>query len=500
MQNEELIHYKTCIFHDVKEHMTDMQLNLPDYYPDVCRILTCRANAYIENCKNEGDRISIEGIVVYRLFYCSDNKSVHLYEAEQRFNKVFECTALTPAAIVDCSLKNVTVNFRAIGPRRVDVKSTFSVNTEVFELKEIAAVGEFSDGVECLRCEYELFDIHAGFAGLFTVDEIFTVQDERIAESRLLFESCKINITEIKTVKDKILIKGIAELNCTFLYDKDISLIKYSENVPFTQIIDLYGVSETDRCHVVAKPQRLFLSVKDTGECSMQLMVHVVIYSGEQKTVTVVSDLFAPGFAYESQRFDGRMQNCLKSISDTFQCSAKSEGGDFADAKIQTVQATDLSYSAKLTQGQINITGQITLGILLQIDDELQFCTRHLPFEYNREIGDMADGEFVCVVNCINPSCSCTAQGLLLKAEAEISGFCISEEAVSFAKNCTLCDSGCADKEFETITLYFAHSGESVWDIGKKNNVSLQEFKSVNAITADVITDEQVLILIGTEE
>ncbi len=499
MQNEELIHYKTCIFRDIKEHIPDIQLNLPDYYPDVCRILTCQATSYIENCKNEGDRITVEGIVVYRLFYCSDSKSVHLYEAEQRFNKIFECSVLTPGAIIDCSLKNVNVNFRAIGPRRVDVRSTVSVTAEVYELKEIAAVSEFAHEVECLRREYELFDLHACYSGSFTLDEIFTVQDERIADSRLLFESNKININEIKAVKDKILIKGIAQLNCTFLHSKDFTFIKYTENVPFTQIIDLYGVAEADRCHVVAKPQRLSLAVKDTGECSIQLCVRIAIYAGAPKTITVVSDLFAPGFSFESCQFDGRMQTALKNISDTFQCSTKSEGGDFAESKILSVQETELSYSAKLSQGQINITGQVTIGVLMQTDDELQFCTRYLPFEYNREIGERADGDFICTVTCKNPSCSITAQGLVLKAEMELFGFCVTDEAVSFTENCTLSEACLSDKEFETIALYFAHCGESVWDIGKKNNVSLQLLKSANAISADVIEEDCVLILIGAE-
>ncbi|MBR3955180.1 MAG: DUF3794 domain-containing protein [Clostridia bacterium] len=499
MPNEELIHYKTCIFRDIKEHTPDIQLNLPDYYPDVCRILTCQANAYIENCKNEGDRITVEGIVVYRLFYCSESKTVHLYEAEQRFNKTFECCALASDAMIDCRLKNVNVNFRAIGPRRVDVKSTVSVTVEVFELKEITANSEFSEGVECLHREYELFDVHACYCGSFTVDEIFTVQDERIADSRILFENSKINISEIKTVKDKILIKGVAELNCTFLHTKDCTLIKYSENVPFTQIIDLYGVTESDRCHIIANPQRLFLTVKDTGECSMQLCVRIIVYAGDAKTITVVSDLFAPGFSFESKQFNGRMQKGLKNISDTFQCSAKFENGDFAESKIQTVLATDLSYSAKFSQGMMNITGQVTLGVLLQTEDELQFCTRYLPFEYNRDVGEMADGDFICTINCRNPICNNTAQGLVLKAEMELNGFCVAEEAVSFTENCTLSEPCNGDKEFETISLYFAHCGESVWDIGKKNNVSLQLLKTANAIVADVIDEDCVLILIGAE-
>lgn len=231
----------------------------------------------------------------------------------------------------------------------------------------------------------------------------------------------------------------------------------------------------------------------------MQLCVRITICAGAPKTITVVSDLFAPGFSFETRQFDGRMQQGIKNISDTFQCSAKSEGGDFSEAKIQSVQAIDLSYNAKLAQGLIKIDGQVTLGILLQADDELQFCTRYLPFEYSREIGDAAGGDFICTVNCQNPTCSNTAQGLILKAEIELYGFCVTEEAVAFAENCILGERCSAEKEFETITMYFAHHGENIWDIAKKNNVPVQLLKTANEVAADVIESDCVLILIGAE-
>ncbi len=498
MQNEEMIHYKTCIYHDIKEQSPDVQLSLPDYYPDVCKILTCQANAFIENCKNEGDRITIEGIVVYRLFYCSDSKSVHVYEAEQRFNKMFECAAMTPNAIIECSFKNVNVNFRAIGPRRVDVKSTVSVSVEVHELKQLTTAGEFDEGIEFLSREYDLFDIHACYSGNFTVDEIFTVQDERIAESRLLFDSSKINIGEIKTVKDKILIKGIAELNCTFLHSKDYTLIRYSENVPFTQIVDLYGVAESDKCHIVANPQRLFLAVKENGECNMQLNVHISVCAGVQKTITVVSDLYAPGYKCTTQSFAGRLQSNFKSLSDSFQVNAKSDVGDFADAKVLSVQETDIAYSAKLQQGQVNITGQVALGIILMLDDEMQYCTRYVPFEYKRDVSEMTDGDFYCTVHCKDQVCNISAQGIALKAEIEVQGFFVTEEDVFFKDKCTLSDSY-VDKEFENILLYFAQCGETVWDIGKENNVSQQMLKVANGLDKEIIEEDCVLILIGAE-
>ncbi len=499
MANEELIHFKKCIFSNIKEHVTDLQLILPDYYPDICRILSCRTNAYIENCKNEGDRVSADCIVICRLLYCTDDKSVHLYETEQRFNSVFEFSELKPDVIVDCRLKNINANFRAIGPRRVDVKSTDSIIVEIHDLTDIAANKSFDSCVECLEHDYELFDVHACYSGSFTIDEIFTVQDERIADSHLLFENNKINISEVKTVKDKILIKGIVRLNCTFLYSKENNLIKYSENVPFTQIIDIYGLSETDRCHIVTQPQRLFMSVKESGECNVQLQVRIKICAGAPVSAKVVTDLYAPGYEIEAEFCNEKMQNCVKNFSDTFQCNATVESKDSTDAKIVSIYALDVSHTEKFAQGEVKINGQITAGILLRANDELQFFTRNIPFDYSREIADSQDGHFVCAMYCNELAYNAGDTGLHLKAEMEIQGYYISEQAVAFVSSCNIGTCYNDDKEFEVISIYFADKGEKLWDIAKKNKIPLNTLKSTNELTCDTLEDDEILILIGAE-
>ena len=491
------VKYKKCVFGDVKEHLIDTQLTLPDYYPDICRILFCQVKTFTENCRPEGDRIILDGLASVRLFYCCDEKKMHLYETELRFSKTTQMPQAYTADILECRQKIANVSFRAIGPRRVDVKTAVSVSTTLSELSEIKMCEAQEDGIERLLVQQELFDLSAYYNGSFVIEEEFNCNDERVKESRILQDNTRVFCTETKVVADKLLIKGYADLNLLYLYDKDNTVFKFSENVPFTQVIDIYGLRESDACSVTFDSQKMSVTARETGAYAVCLNVRVCVCAGETKTIALTRDLYASRGHIQAHFCDEAICTDVRPVSDSFLCTPHTEKTEMASALVLAAHGTGLSYETAFSQGKMTVQGSLMVGVLLAVDGEHQYITRSLGFEYSREYAQTQNAGIQCAVHCKNVVCSMAADALNIKAELEISGCILGEQRVRFADSYEKIEDTDVQANEEIISVYFAQPGESVWDIAKANKVPLRSLKETNALTDDVIENRSVLVLVG---
>lgn len=492
------VHYKKCMFRESKEHQLESQLNLPDYYPDVCRILSCKVSTYVENCYADSDRINADGIAVIRLLYCAQDKTLHLFETEQRFTKAVILQKAIQSPIVSCCYQTENVHYRAVGPRRIDIRTYIKLSADVSVVAEVSCSTSLPDGIEKLIRSYDLFDISSCCSEMFTINEDFSLRDERIKESKILDSTARILTTDIKCVQDKILIKGNAELDVLYLCSEEQILFKYSESIPFSQIIDLYGLKETDKTFVCLRAQQPVLTIKDSGECEFSLRVKADITAGESITAYVMEDIFGSSCEVSMTLENEAPHKNVRAYRDSFSVTSDHEKTEYSELQILSLYSENPVFNADITQEKMTVNGHVKINIFAQTEDGIVSFSRNIPFEYVREVDSCSNADINLQVSCTAVTCNATMNGIQIKAELELVGYSILNESISFVSSYSV-DAIEQRHEFDTVTLYFAEPGESIWEIAKLNRVSLQSLKMNNDLSGDFIEDEKVLILLHSE-
>ena len=72
------------------EQSVDCDINLPDYCPNIQRILHCDINCLLGKTFCEAQRLSIEGEVIINVIYLSDKGVIRAVEQKQNFVKNFD--------------------------------------------------------------------------------------------------------------------------------------------------------------------------------------------------------------------------------------------------------------------------------------------------------------------------------------------------------------------------------------------------------------------------
>ena len=63
------------VFEGTSEQPVDLELSLPDYCPDIERILKCRLCPSVSSKNISGDRLDVDGMVLISLYYLDSKKT-----------------------------------------------------------------------------------------------------------------------------------------------------------------------------------------------------------------------------------------------------------------------------------------------------------------------------------------------------------------------------------------------------------------------------------------
>ena len=122
------------VFEGSSEQPVDLELSLPDYCPDVERILKCRICPGISAGSITGDRLDVDGNVTIRLYYLDSKKqAIRLCEHTSPFSCSFTLRNADPECISRIRLRTGYLNCRAVSPRKLDIHGAFTVMASVYK-------------------------------------------------------------------------------------------------------------------------------------------------------------------------------------------------------------------------------------------------------------------------------------------------------------------------------------------------------------------------------
>ncbi len=123
------VHIDETIFDGQAEQGVELDYVLPDYYPDIFKILSCTLTPGISSrsITNDG-KLAIDGIVYIKVLYLAENSNdVHCVDQRYTYSYLIVIYLKSNAQpIVSITMKSDYCNCRATSPRRIDVRGAVS--------------------------------------------------------------------------------------------------------------------------------------------------------------------------------------------------------------------------------------------------------------------------------------------------------------------------------------------------------------------------------------
>lgn len=479
---------------------------VPDTKPDIYRILSVKALADVSERYMRKDKVIFSGKVKFNILYVgeSDKTKICSIEYSSPFNHQADMPGADDSAL-SIGMCNVSKTvFDVKNSRKLSVGAVLDLKAEAVRqstLEAISGESEISD-IPSRSSVYECDYLAASKEFEFTVSDSLMLPSTDDA-CEIYDVSVRPDISEIKTVNNKAVIKGNA--NVQILYGADGEISDYDTEIAFTEIVDIDSISSdhTVSSHFeVADCVSSLLASESGTEVDIDFKVRGSICAYAHSEYSLASDIYSPDYSYDIKNRKASLIRISKAngIQTTVKDSIVLSDTEPSVSKIHFMDSSVSHVSAHGESSAIKLSGAVENVIIYSDENGNLYRLRHTtPFETELVCdSDITDGDVMADISCLN-------YGYILASSREIQtrvilradGQFIDFDEINLITDFKLDTKSPIQKTSQpSIIVFYPDADTDIWDIAKKYNTTCEEIIRVNSLddSSSLSPDKPILI------
>lgn len=482
-----------------EEYVLSNDFVLPEYCPDMAVVLKCMVTPLIHSRQWTAGQLMLEGSATIRVLYLDEERNViRKAEFNHPISLTVRCEEGHDIPLTQVSVTQEYVNCRATSPRRLEVRGAFSVHAWAHCAQDLPVLSADCKNVHVRRCETEVSSIKAFTERVMVLNDVLDLSSSLPTEDNLLYDAYQVCVQECKLLTGKAIVKGTVYLRQLYGDPKNGDMLPVTHTVPFSQILDLDGAEEGDRCEVNACILSDSFRITGNGEeqhavLEVAVKVLVQVQAFDCRKVSLVTD------AYHSQcpstlktqeltlmGFKGMHRHTA-----VIQRSFDLPSGDIKE--ILDVWLQLLSSACHCDGTRVLVTQKVNVCMLVKdVNGMIAYFER--PEELETEQAVDAD-HAVAEINVLHVDCIKNGNRLELKAELNACVSVWSKQEHKTVLDVHLQEEEAYPTQRFAVRLYYAKSGENVWDIARECRTSPEGILTENSLHDYSLTEDAVLVV-----
>ncbi len=495
--NHESFISNEIVFDGSCEQPVELDYILPDYFPDIFRILKCTFIPKIISHSMNGEKLTFDLTLCIKILYLSNNSSsINCIEQKQNYSKTVDlsCTPENPSFKITPCVDYV--NCRVVNSRRLDIRGAISAKI-ILECEKTTKAVSNAKGLNVqLKKDFVTFPAkRLTAAKRITITEEVELGQTKGRINSIIHSDCIINSFEKKIIANKLIIKGEAKVsliyNCDIENDEPqvIETVRFS--VPFSQIIDIDGITENYEAMTDISVASLELIPNKSGdkngiECEVILFINCTAFRYD--TLELASDAYSTKYICNFDCADIKLEKKPMEIKENQTIKAELTCSDAEITTAADVWAKPYNIQCKYNADKRSFVVFGNIDICAIVRDE-NGCPLYLEntisFEHCLNINTGEDSTADINVHIDNCTFTITSSDAIeIKAEMFICGYVKEISVQKLITDINICEDNVKERENRcAIKLYYADKDEDIWEIAKKFSTSVAAIAQENELT-----------------
>lgn len=483
---------------------------VPDSKPDIKKVLLADANAVVKEKYIQKDKITVSGIINLKILYLGDDEegSVRSIYYDTPFSQAVNVPGLKEDVTsgIFADVTDVICNIE--NSRKLSVQTNISLDCSILNGNDIDFVTEVdSDRVVPYKTEtVEAFNAVVSQHDTIEIGDTVSIGQGMSEIYEVLKADAKLSGKDTKIVNNKLIVKGIINLSAIYL-DVNKNLQVLNREVPFTEIVDVNGISDDLISDISYKVESLDISVCEDNDgdrtiLDFDMIIGVDTASYESQQIEVISDLYSP--EAEINIHTSKASVCSLSGVDTLSFDIKDTLSLDADAPelsslydVSAVPEVARVYASEgklVLEGNINVTAQY-----ISNDSDYPVCkaNKTIPFAETTNIY-VDDGGVEPYVNISIDDVSYSAgksREIDVRINVSVSARTLKKKELDIISKIDV-NEEIEDYLMPSIVIYFVESGDTLWNIAKRYRTTVSDIADANDIDPDdVLMPNQKLLI-----
>ncbi len=463
---------------------------LPDYCPDIARLIKVDCTPFTENCNIENGKATVNGKAVYDVLYETDYKNrlrCCTFTQDFSLSVPVPSGAENPYAFCNCSCEKISC--KLLSPRRLLLKSSLSAAMTMegdisakalnvtdgkdifFRKKTIGFEGRtslytenfhFSDSLGLAQSEKSIGEIVCGTVTLQPPQTVYSPSRAEIKTTALIHALCEEENNEGKYFMALKSIPVNIELQNDAIEDfKHISAELEATDIQLSPELDQYGESRM---------------IKASFSVTANLKIN------EPKAFTVADDMFEKDFDSTLIKGTTKMPQLFNQTESGFSAEGKLPVMNPKPETILDANSKDYGAIIEKAEGGINVSGNFITTLLTETQEGIFSFDHSVPYnqfvamEFPESGGDISAKTYpVETIATLHSDGSATARIIAITKITvcnETEETFVSEVSKRIPRE--------AVNEGASLVYCFPQQGENLWSVAKLYRASPDEISKAN--------------------
>ena len=508
--NMETIPISEQIYSGVQEQGVELDYILPDYYPDIFRLVRCELSPVITGYSVIGDKLSYELRCNIRILYCSESGSV-LQSVEQRqsFSKNVDLGKVCDSPEITLIPKTDHVNFRAVNKRRLDMRGAVSVRICVKgETSQEALSDSFGMNIQLRKIPVQFAAKKLNGEKTMQISEDIELSASQPDAVNVVNIRCSADECEKKLISGKLLAKGNVDVSILYSCENggDGSIEPMDFTLSYSQIIDIDGLDDSFECTVI--PEVISCEVTPSADSDgknrvMRCEIEMRLFCRAVKTASVmlVNDAFSTIYPCEITTAEINAEQKPVTIRESFRHTAVLASGDSVPDTIYSMWVIPRNINTHIDEDNrtLVVSGMLTYSMAAKDNSgTIIIPDKDEAFEQSFCLDrDLENCSVTADISANDVSYNITGDGeLSVKSEIAANITVSSADNIRVITGISIDDSTRKQRDGDyAIKLYFGVENEDVWDIAKRYSTDVNAVMEENEIAGEKLEKGGMLLI-----
>jgi len=492
----EILKLNQSSYHEAAEDFT-----LPDYLPEIRRIVSCTGAVLPESRYLDRGEIVLSGLAVATVYYIGDDGALCAFPQSSEYSGRLPMTGSDTSGlsaegmVVKTSLESVSC--RATGPRRLTL--TYKLRSSVFASRcdELNFTLESSAGGECNvsdELSLEKRSLPFTYTSLGNAFSTGSVSGELHEREGTRIISCEgtAAVSSATLNGSEVTLKGEVFVNCLAV-DAEGAYNTLRTKAPFEERLHVKDVS-ADCIKSYAAGRVRCASVKLHGgeggvfPWEAEYDAEAVILSDREGSLT--DDVYSTAYLTNNTEDRAHIVKCLGTAASRLTVNGtKQIAPDGKEIVFFTAKAA-ADRTECTAEGKLVISGSCTVCAVLAdgVDTVTEELTLPYRYECDAQKHEGSEVSVICDVCVIGTDGRVEGDRLSVNCELAISAVALSCTEKTYVCKSVLCRDEPVGLDEAQIKLYFPERGESEWDIGKRYHCPMKCISRLDGERSVIIT------------
>lgn len=501
LKHEDYKFLKTLSENTVEE-CVEAELSLPEYMPEILRIIKSTADTKINSCRLVGERVTVDGVCDLRMIYTAEDGCIYTFSQSRPFTRHYESSEFESLKDATAAASVSYVNCRATGTKRAEIKAGIIIRFLVSGACEEKIISPTeNNGIEQKTFCAKAISLGCCNTKHFSMSDTVTLN----TPGAFLINAEAVAVcSEIRKISNKIMIKGEATVDICYVNANDkTNTERVKHSMPINQIIEYDGMDEKYNGKVRLKVLALDVLPKgDTqGEFTsfdISLGISATATMWEEKELTVITDAYSVETALELKKTSLDLYDAVEDFNDTHIFE-----GDFSVSGEGVVSVVHCcgevtNVKTKVQNDELIISGSLCVNAIIKdCSGSLSAVSKIFDFTHKHK-GDYDNKNIVCTPHIDVVCIDCIVKGdnnIAVRAEINISAWVMSHDSVECVISITQSDTP-VKRQNNAITVYFpTENNESLWGIARRYNTTVKAIADENNLEGDTTENLKMIFI-----